>query len=189
MSEERIPFQVTAAAGSYTAIGRLPVTVILEDFRSLYNVGSFFRTADSAAVEKLILCGITGTPPQRGLAKTALGAENCVPWEYRMGAVAAAGDLRKRGYEIAVIETSLHAVDIFDWVPRFPVCVAFGNEIDGVSSELLEFSDTHIRLPMLGTKHSLNVATAGGIVLYELLRKYRLLSESLHDRLNPCRHP
>ena len=85
--------------------------------------------------------------------------------------------LRESGFELAAIETSLHSVDLFDWQPRFPVCVVFGHETDGVASELLDLCDTHVRLPMLGMKHSLNVATAGGVVAYELLRKYRVRME------------
>jgi 23S rRNA (guanosine2251-2'-O)-methyltransferase len=173
--EEPIPFQVTPASLVYEAIQQLPVAVLLENFRSLYNVGSFFRTADAAAVESLLLCGITGTPPQKGIAKTALGAEETVRWERYDDALEALRVYRERGFEVAVIETSLHAVDIFDWVPRFPVCVVFGNELEGTSRAALDYADTHVRLPMLGLKHSLNVATAGGIVIYELLRKYRTL--------------
>jgi tRNA G18 (ribose-2'-O)-methylase SpoU len=85
--------------------------------------------------------------------------------------------LRESGHEIAAIETSLHSVDLFDWKPRFPVCVIFGHELEGVRPELLALADTHVRIPMLGTKHSLNVATAGGVVLYEMLRKYRRMCE------------
>ncbi len=86
--------------------------------------------------------------------------------------------LRARGYEIAAVETTLRSVDLFDWRPAFPVCVLFGHEVDGVHPELLDLCDTHIRIPMLGAKHSLNVATAAGVVLYELLRKYRRMAEA-----------
>ncbi|HUS07782.1 MAG TPA: RNA methyltransferase [Bryobacteraceae bacterium] len=171
---ERVPYQVTRGAELYDSILALPVTVLLDDVRSLYNVGAFFRTCDAASIEKLLLCGITGHPPHKGITKTALGADATVPWEAAdsMHSMAA---LRGNGYEVAVIETSPHAVDLFDWRPRFPVCVIFGNEVEGVRPELIALCDTHVRIPMLGLKHSLNVATAGGIVLYELLRKYRNL--------------
>jgi rRNA methylases len=174
---ERIPYQVTSGAELYQGIGELPVTVLLDDIRSLYNVGAFFRTADAVSLQKLILCGITGRPPHKGIAKTALGAEGTVAWESG-DAAGAIGKLRSAGYELAVIETSTHAVDLFDWRPQFPVCVVFGNEVDGVRPEVTALCDTHVRIPMLGLKHSLNVATAGGIVLYELLRKYRELVNS-----------
>lgn len=173
---ERVPYRVTLAAEPYVAIGKLPVTVLLDNVRSLYNVGAFFRTADAAAIEKLVLCGITGRPPQKEIAKTALGAEAAVPWDYAPDPEMALRELASRDYEIAAIETSLHAVDLFDWEPRFPVCLLFGNEIDGLRSEVAQLAHTHVRIPMLGIKHSLNVATAGGVVVYELLRKYRRLS-------------
>ena len=149
----------------------MPVHVALVDIRSLYNVGAFFRTCDAAGVQELHLCGITGTPPSREIHKTALGAEETVRWS-RSEPVPLTRSLRETGYELAAVETSLHAVDLFDWQPRFPVCLFFGNEVEGLSAEVSEACDTHVRIPMLGLKHSLNVATAGGVVLYELLRKY-----------------
>jgi 23S rRNA (guanosine2251-2'-O)-methyltransferase len=176
---DRVPFLVTQAAAPYESFTRLPVSVLLDNVRSLYNVGSFFRTADAAGLEKLHLCGITGHPPQKALAKTALGSEERVPWDYSSDAYETVRALRERGFEIAAIETSVHAVDLFDWAPRFPVCVLFGHEVDGIQPGLLEMCDTHVRIPMLGLKHSLNVATAGGVVIYELLRKYRRMMENV----------
>ena len=173
---ERLPFQVTRAGVGYTALAALPVAVLLDNVRSMYNVGSFFRTADAAALEKLYLCGITAKPPKRAITKTALGAEETVPWEHDWDAVALARAARDRGYELAAVETSVNAVDLFDWQPRFPVCLIFGHEVEGIRPELGALCDTHVRIPMLGSKHSLNVATAGGVVVYELLRKYRALS-------------
>ena len=149
--------------------------MLLDNVRSLYNVGAFFRTADGAGVEKLYLCGITGRPPKSGITKTALGAEETVRWEHTWNPRETVCWLRSAGYEIAAIETSVHAVDLFDWQPRFPVCILFGHEADGLTAEMAALADTHVRIPMLGRKHSLNVATAGGVVLYELLRKYRVL--------------
>jgi 23S rRNA (guanosine2251-2'-O)-methyltransferase len=182
MNPERTPFQITAGSAAYESITQLPVTILLENIRSLYNVGSFFRTADAAAVEKLVLAGITGKPPHKGIVKTALGSEDTVPWEYRKDALSIAQELQSRGYQLATIETATHAVDLFDWTPQFPVCVVFGNEVDGVSTELSAVCDAHVRLPMLGMKHSLNVATAGGVVMYELLRKYRRMLENARTR-------
>lgn len=175
---DRVPFAATVAAAPYDWLEKLPVSILLDNVRSLYNVGAFFRTADAASVEKLYLCGITGSPPKKALTKTALGAEETVPWEHSWDPIAVAQSLHARGFEIAAIETSVHAVDMFDWQPRFPVCLVFGHETEGVRPELLALCDTHIRIPMLGRKHSLNVATAGGIVIYELLRKFRRLHES-----------
>jgi tRNA G18 (ribose-2'-O)-methylase SpoU len=172
---ERLPYQVTILAAAYEGL-RLPAAVLLDNVRSMYNVGSFFRTADAIGLEKLYLCGITAYPPKSAISKTALGAEEAVPWEHHAEALETLAMLRARGYEIAAVETSLHSIDLFDWRPNFPVCVLFGHEVDGVRPELLATADTHVRLPMLGRKHSLNVATAGGVVLYELLRKYRELA-------------
>jgi tRNA G18 (ribose-2'-O)-methylase SpoU len=160
-------------AAAYDGIQPLPVSVLLENVRSLYNVGAFFRTADGVALEKLYLAGITGCPPQNMISKTALGAEETVPWERVTDAGVVLSGLRAAGREIAAIETSVHAVDLFDWQPLFPVCVLFGHETDGLTPGLAALADTHIRIPMLGRKHSLNVASAGSVVLYELLRKYR----------------
>lgn len=171
---DRLPYRATAQASSYDGLA-LPVSILLDNVRSLYNVGSFFRTADGAAIEKLYLTGITGRPPKSGITKTALGAEETVPWDHAWDPVPLVRDLHDRGHEIAAIETSVRAVDLFDWRPQFPVCILFGHEVDGLRPELESLADTHVRIPMLGRKHSLNVATAGGIVIYELLRKFRAL--------------
>jgi tRNA G18 (ribose-2'-O)-methylase SpoU len=146
----------------------------------MYNTGAFFRTADAVAVEKIILGGITPKPPKKEITKTALGADETVPWEHTWELAQSIRDIQARGYEVVAIETGLRSIDIFDWVPRFPVCVLFGHEVDGLQPEIHDLADTFVRIPMLGKKHSLNVATAGGVVLYELLRKYRNL------QLGPC---
>ena len=152
------------------------VVVVLDNIRSLYNTGSILRTADAAGVERVVLCGITPRPDQgsrqrRAIAKTALGAEDSVAWEYQADAAGALRAPAAAGYQLAVVETDLHAVNLFEWTPRWPVCLVFGHEKDGVSSDLTPHVDTVIRIPMLGHKRSLNVATAAGVVLYELLRR------------------
>ena len=154
---------------------QLPAVVLLDNVRSMYNVGAFFRAADGVSLEKLFLCGITAHPPKKAISKTALGAEGVVPWEHDWDAIRVAVGLRNKGYEVAAIETSPNSIDLFQWQPKFPVCVAFGHEVEGLRPELLELADTHVRIPMLGKKTSLNVATAAGVVLYELLRKYARL--------------
>lgn len=159
---------------------RLPVIVVLDNIRSLYNTGAFFRTADACAVERLVLCGITPRPDQgarqkRSIAKTALGAENTVPWEYEPQTADAIAKAVAAGYHVALVETSPGAVDLYDWTPAWPVCLVFGHETDGVSPGLAARIETHVRIPMLGQKGSLNVATAAGVVLYELLRRRREL--------------
>lgn len=169
----QVPFRATDAGRSYGEITRLPLVVMLVDVRSAYNVGAFFRTADAARVAELILVGITAAPPHRGIAKTALGAERTVPWRRVEDAATELTRLREGGYEIAAIETTTQAIDLFDWCPAFPVCVLFGHEVDGLPASILERCDRSVRIPTLGAKASLNVATAGGVVIYELLRQYR----------------
>ena len=171
---DRLPYRATQASTPYDTLQQLPVSVLLDNVRSMYNVGAFFRTMDAAGCTKLYLCGITARPPKRAITKTALGSEETVPWEYHSDPLELARNLHASSIELAAIETTSHAVDLFDWQPRFPVCLLFGHEVDGLNPKLLESCDTHVRIPMLGRKHSLNVATAGGIVIYELLRKYRI---------------
>jgi 23S rRNA (guanosine2251-2'-O)-methyltransferase len=151
------------------------IVVLLDNVRSLYNTGSILRTADASGVERVVLCGITPRPDQggrqrRAIAKTALGAEDSVVWEYQADTHQALQALAASGYHIVAVETSSDAVNLFEWIPRWPVCLVFGHEVDGVSSDLAAHVDTVIRIPMLGQKKSLNVATAAGVVLYELLR-------------------
>jgi tRNA G18 (ribose-2'-O)-methylase SpoU len=174
---DRTPYQATPLGAAYERI-QLPVSVLLDNVRSMYNVGAFFRTADAVRLEKLYLCGITPRPPKSGITKTALGSEQRVPWEHSWEPAPLLERLRATGCEIVAVETSLHSVDLFDWTPSFPLCLVFGHEVEGIRPELLARCDTHVRIPMLGTKHSLNVATAGGVVLYELLRKYRRMLEA-----------
>ncbi len=173
--DDRPVYQATRGAEAYDGIGRLPVTVLLHQVRSLYNVGSFFRTADAVRTERILLSGITADPGDRRIAKTALGAERTVSWARCADLAETLAALRGAGVQLAAIETATHAVDLFDWHPAFPVCVLFGHEVDGLPPTALDACDVHVRIPTLGLKQSLNVATAGGVVLYELLRKYRAL--------------
>ena len=170
-------------ASAYDALTNLPVAVLLDNVRSMYNVGSFFRTIDAAGAGPLLLTGITSYPTKPGAAsagirKTALGAEANVRWEHAWEPTPLLDQMRTNGYQIAAIETTAHAVDLFDWQPEFPVCLIFGHEVDGIRPEVAERCDVHVRIPMLGQKHSLNVATAGGVVLFELLRKYAALAKT-----------
>jgi 23S rRNA (guanosine2251-2'-O)-methyltransferase len=152
------------------------VVVLLDNIRSLYNTGSILRTADAAGVERVVLCGITPRPDQgsrqrRAIAKTALGAEDTVSWQYESDTASALRKLAADGYQLVAVETAPDAVNLFEWTPRWPVCLVFGHEVDGVSPSLEPHVDAVIRIPMLGHKRSLNVATAAGVVLYELLRR------------------
>ncbi len=175
-------FQATSAAASYAGIDRLPATILLDNVRSLYNVGSFFRTADAVRAQRILLAGITADPGDHRIAKTALGAEASMPWARVSSSPEALESLRGQGYQLAAVETSLTAVDLFDWSPAFPVCLVFGHEVDGIGRAILDQCDVHVRIPTLGLKQSLNVATAGGVVLYELLRKYRALGAREESR-------
>jgi 23S rRNA (guanosine2251-2'-O)-methyltransferase len=176
----RVPFRATQLASAYDSVTALPVAILLDNVRSMYNVGSFFRTMDAAGAGPLLLTGITASPTtnartKSAIQKTALGAEETVRWQHAPAPLPLLDQMRDQGYQIAAIETSAHAVDLFDWEPNFPVCLIFGHEVEGIHPEAAERCDVHIRIPMLGRKHSLNVSTAGGVVLFELLRKYRNL--------------
>jgi 23S rRNA (guanosine2251-2'-O)-methyltransferase len=176
LSGERASGVIPSLAAGYEGL-QLPVAVLLDNVRSMYNVGAFFRAADGVGLKKMYLCGITSHPPQKAISKTALGAEEVVAWEHTWDTVQTVKELRRTGFEIAAIETTSHSIDLFDWQPKFPVCVAFGHEVEGLQPELLAIADTHVRIPMLGRKGSLNVATAAGVVFYELLRKHRILRQ------------
>lgn len=168
----------------------LPVIVVLDNVRSLYNTGAFFRTADGCGVERLVLCGITPRPDQgqrqrHAIAKTALGAELTVPWTYEPDADSAIEKAMAAGFHVVAVETSPQAVSLYQWTPDWPVCLVFGHETDGVSHGLASRIETHVRVPMVGQKRSLNVATVAGVVLYELLR--RRLDSTSSSQLPPVR--
>ena len=158
-------------------IKRHPVHVVLDNIRSAFNVGSIFRTSDAAAVEHLHLCGLTAYPPNTKLEKTALGAMDYVPWTYYEGTGAALDKLRSAGIPIAAVEVTDRAVSYldFDW-PR-PVAVVFGHEVRGVHPDLIARCDYVVQIPMFGFKNSMNVATAYGVVLYEILRRWGVLAK------------
>jgi len=148
---------------------------LLDNIRSTLNVGSIFRTADGAGLEKLILCGITATPLHPKLAKTGLGSENSIPWEYSNNAVDTVSDLVKQGYSLWVLEECNEAVSIADLGSidqgTGPIVLVVGNEITGVDPDILEMAQKKIWIPMNGTKRSLNVAVAFGIAVYPLALK------------------
>ncbi len=151
---------------------RLPLVVLLDNIRSLYNVGSIFRTADGARVEKLILSGITGYPPRKEIDKTALGATETVPWERMVNPVEAVERYRQAGYQIVVLEHTDVSVPYWEYAFTYPSLLILGNEVWGVSDELLPMADAAIDIPMLGAKQSLNVSVAFGVVVYHILNDY-----------------
>ncbi|MBI1357960.1 MAG: TrmH family RNA methyltransferase [Acidobacteria bacterium] len=179
---EAVPFRVLQAATPYESLRKLPAVAALDNIRSLHNVGAFFRTADAAGLESLLLGGYTGAPPHPGVAKVALGAQDSLPWKHAGDLAAELSARRESGWQIAGVETVATSVDLYDWVPQFPLCVVFGNEVEGLSETVKEACDVYVRIPMLGVKQSLNVSVAGGVVLFELLRKYRRMLEAAAGR-------
>lgn len=155
---------------------RIPLTVVLNNIRSLYNVGSIFRTADGAGVEKIWLCGITGFPPRSEISKTALDAEDRVPWEHCKDTLSVVRDLKKQGYTIVLLEQTDQAIEYHDFIPQGRVCLILGNEIEGVHEELVSLCDTAVEIEMAGVKNSLNVSVAFGIVTYHLRRHLKALT-------------
>ncbi len=152
---------------------KMPVVVVLDDVRSMYNVGSVFRTSDAYRVECIYLCGITACPPHAEIHKTALGAEESVDWIYFASAEEAVSDLKRRGYKVFAVEQAEGSIsfplptDTFDELPD-GYGLVLGNEVKGVHQEVVDLCDGCIELPQYGTKHSLNVATVAGIVIWEM---------------------
>jgi tRNA G18 (ribose-2'-O)-methylase SpoU len=155
-------------------VERHPIIVVLDNIRSLYNVGSIFRTADAVRVRELILCGYTPSPPRPEIDKTALGATQSVPWRAVASCVAAVRELRHSGIRVFAVELTDESRPYDSLTPEdFPAAFVFGNEIVGVQPEVLQYCHAALAIPMYGVKHSLNVAVAAGIVLYEALRHCR----------------
>lgn len=150
---------------------RNPIYVLLDNVRSLYNVGSIFRTSDGARIEKLFLCGHTPYPPRKEIEKTALGAIKTVPWEYFPNPLTVINQLRSQGIKICSLEqTDMSFCYDKLQLKDFPLCLVLGNEIMGISKDIIEHSDIAIEIPMYGSKQSLNVAVAYGIALFEMLK-------------------
>lgn len=159
----------------YKSAAKIPVVAVLDNIRSAMNVGSVFRTADAFAIEKIIICGISATPPNREITKTAIGATESVVWEYIENVSDAIAQLKNDGYTIAGIEQTDASVLLTDYTFNTEkIAVVFGNEVDGVSDEVINELDVCIEIPQFGTKHSLNVSVCAGIVLWELAKKYHL---------------
>lgn len=151
---------------------RLPLRIVLDNLRSAFNVGSIFRTADGAGVEHIHLCGITPYPPHPKLDKTSLGATSFVPWSHHVDAMEAVRILRADGYHLAALELTDRSVD-YRSLPYTPPCaIILGHEVAGVTRPVLEEADWILEIPMRGVKNSLNVATAAGIVVFEVLRRW-----------------
>jgi len=155
---------------------KLPVVVVLDNVRSMHNIGSIFRTSDGFAVEHIYLCGITAQPPHREIEKTALGATQSINWAYFETPVQAIAQLRNAGYRIIAIEQAENSIMLNDFIaaPNEKYALIFGNEVNGVSDEAMEKIDTCIEIPQFGTKHSFNIVVSAGIVLWDFFLKTRL---------------
>lgn len=154
---------------------KLPVVIVLDNIRSLHNVGSIFRTADAFNLEALYLCGITATPPHREIHRTALGATESVDWSYFKRTVEAIGQLQKKGYQVVAVEQTDQSVSLAEFTPAKakPLALVFGNEIHGIDEEVLKEVSHAVEIPQFGTKHSLNVSVSAGIVIWEVCSKWR----------------
>ncbi|MES2567991.1 MAG: RNA methyltransferase [Bacteroidota bacterium] len=147
------------------------IILVLDNIRSLNNVGSAFRTADAFLIEAIYLCGVTGTPPKPEIAKTALGATETVSWKYFNTTLEAINELKSSNYYIAAVEQAKNSVMLNQFEKqKQPIALVFGNEVYGVEQEVIDQSDACIEIPQFGTKHSFNVSVSMGIVLWEMLR-------------------
>jgi len=157
----------------FREVEKLPVPIVLDNVRSLHNVGSAFRTSDAFRVEKIFLTGITGTPPHREIEKTALGATQSVEWKHVESTAQLIGQLKSEGYIIIIIEQTTESKPLQQFSPEQgkKYCLVFGNEVHGVSEEAVALGDMAIEIPQYGTKHSLNISVCLGIVVWEIFRK------------------
>lgn len=163
------------SAEEFAAMDKMAVTVVLDNVRSAQNVGAFFRTGDAFAVEKVVLCGITATPPSREIHKSSLGAEFTVAWEHNTSTVDAVLQLKEQGYTTLAIEQVEGAVmlDKLEVDPAKKYALVFGNEVLGVDQAVVDICDGAIEIPQVGTKHSINVSVCGGVVLWKFFEKNR----------------
>jgi 23S rRNA (guanosine2251-2'-O)-methyltransferase len=157
----------------FKAVEKIPVCILLDNIRSLHNVGSAFRTADAFRIEKIYLTGFTGTPPHREIQKTALGATDSVAWEYEEKPEEAVGKLKALGFTIIAIEQTDQSVPLQNFFPEptQKYCLVFGNEVNGVNEEVIALADLALEIPQEGTKHSLNISVCLGIVVWEISTK------------------
>jgi 23S rRNA (guanosine2251-2'-O)-methyltransferase len=152
----------------FNELGKLPVICVLDNVRSQHNIGSIFRTSDAFRIEELYLCGITATPPNREINKSALGATESVKWQYFDDTSIAVKQLKEAGYKLIAIEQAVESINLEDYSPNVSekIALVFGNEVTGVSEQVMELVDACIEIPQFGTKHSFNVSVTAAIVLY-----------------------
>jgi len=157
------------------SIPRLPISILVENVRSVHNVGSIFRSADGFGAEMIYLTGYTAFPPRQDLSKTALGAEKAVPWKHFEHSIDAAKHILSKGISLVLLEQTKTSKSIYDIKWSFPVCFIVGNEVSGVSEELSKIATVHAEIPMRGVKQSLNVSVATGVAGYEFSKIYTSL--------------
>jgi tRNA G18 (ribose-2'-O)-methylase SpoU len=157
----------------FKSMRKIPFAVVLDNIRSQHNVGAVFRTSDAFKVEKVYLCGITATPPNREIHKAALGATESVDWEYFEKTVDAVNDLKRRGFSVFALEQAKNSISL-SALPKLPTPIALilGNEVDGISNEVMNLVDGVLEIPQFGTKHSLNVSVSAGIAIWEIFKSY-----------------
>ena len=162
------------SAEEFATMEKMAVTVVLDNVRSAQNVGAFFRTGDAFAVEKVLLCGITATPPSRDIHKSSLGAEFTVAWEYYNATTEAVAVLKEQGYTVLAIEQVEGAamLDKLEIDTTKKYALVFGNEVLGVDQDVVDICDGAIEIPQAGTKHSINVSVCGGVVLWKFFEKF-----------------
>lgn len=161
------------SAEDFKQTDKRPLVLVLDNIRSGLNIGSIFRTADAFALEKLVLCGYTAQPPHREILKTALGSTETVAWEWQESTVDAVESLKKAGYRVLAVEQTSQPIWLQEFAPQpgEKYALVLGNEVEGVGAEALLRCDGALEIPQFGTKHSLNVAVAAGIVVWEMVRK------------------
>ena len=173
------PEELTARQTQARQKRRLPLYLICDNIRSLWNVGSIFRTADGAGITKIFLCGYTGRPPRSEISKTALGAEEVVPWEGMADPAKAVTILQRQGIPVFVLEQTDRSIPIVDAPITFPMGLVIGNEVEGVSSHVVARADGALEIPLHGKKESLNVAVACGVALFEIVRRADQISRPI----------
>ena len=161
------------SVGDFKEATKTPIIIVLDDIRSLHNIGSVFRTCDAFLIEKIYLCGITAIPPNKEIHKTALGATETVAWEYQKDVTAVIENLKKKGVSVFAVEQVEKAIFLQDFTvePTKKYALIFGNEVFGVAQKAIELCDGSIEIPQLGTKHSLNISVSTGIVVWDLFQK------------------
>ena len=162
------------SADDFKKIEKAPFVIVLDNIRSMNNVGSFFRTADAFALEAIYLCGITATPPNKEIHKTALGSTESVDWKYYKETTEAIAELKNQGFYVCAIEQVTQSVFLheFNFQAHEKLAFVFGNEVFGVNEEVIDLCDECIEIPQIGTKHSLNVSISGGIVMWHAFAKW-----------------